>query len=107
MDLWPLVGLGGDFLTFVGSFLVAWDAVMKKPEFLQIQRISKLVEDDLKGVVPEIDGIRVKSPADVQYLFVRRSARYAVRGCVLLAVGFLLLFVSRLIEVAGPAFAKK
>ena len=53
----------------------------------------------MKDLTVEIFGVVVKSEQDVERAFIRRSARKAVWGCGLLAIGFLVLVVSRLMEM--------
>jgi uncharacterized membrane protein len=93
-----MVGLGGDAFTLVGGLLLAWDTVEKEEEVKKIEKIMGTLKA-MTGLRVEIFGVAVKNEQDVVRAFIRRSARKAVWGCGLLAIGFLLLVASRLMEI--------
>lgn len=98
----PMLGLAGDALTVCGGLLLAWDTVQKDREVRQVKNTARAIESPLlKGLPIEIDGVLVVCESDVERAFIRRSARKAAWGCVLLAAGFILLFATRLIEMVG------
>jgi len=94
------IGLGGDALTFLGGAVLALDAVNQEKEARKIRRISRIIgEPGFKKLVIEIAGTQVQDEGDVEAAFIRRSARIARYGFVILNVGFFLLITSRLIEL--------
>jgi|HubBroStandDraft_6_1064221.scaffolds.fasta_scaffold2340950_1 hypothetical protein len=100
----PAVGLLGDLLTFTGGILLAWDVVQKERELQEIARVTSALKlPGMIGLNIEYRGVLIKSEIDIVHAFIRRSARKAAWGCVFLAFGFLLLLVSRIIELGGPS----
>jgi len=102
MHMAPIVGLGGDALTFLGGILLAIDATKRERE---LRRLRALKHPHLARLVIEVDGVVVKSADDLETMYVHRSSKTAVRGCCALAAGFLLLLLARGLEVATPAFS--
>ncbi|HVB33856.1 MAG TPA: hypothetical protein VNJ52_05715 [Patescibacteria group bacterium] len=89
-------GLIGDLLTVIGSILLAFDAITKEHEFDQIARATKLLNaSKLCKIRFKDEGVELTDENDVRRALIRRSARKAKWGCILLAIGFILLAFSR------------
>jgi hypothetical protein len=99
-ELSATVGLIGDILTFCGSVTLAWDAVNKERESKKIRQIAKLLKvPSLAKLRIEFDGIVLSDEGDVERVFIHRTAKLALVGCTLLALGFCSLLATRLIEL--------
>jgi hypothetical protein len=98
LHIW--IGLLGDGLTFLGGAILALDAVNQEKEAQRIRKISRTIESPgFKRLLIEVDGATVKGEEDVEAVFLRRSAKIAKRGFIILNIGFLLLIASRLTEL--------
>ena len=92
-------GFLGDFLTFLGGIVLAFDAVREERKFRKLGEWVKTIEaPELKGVLLTFQGVKLKSGKDVELAFIRKSAKLALAGAIILTVGFLCLFVSRCLE---------
>src|SRR5437879_11805216 len=97
----PIVGLSGDLATFTGSVMICLDVVQREREFDWVRTVTKnmLSMLELKVRNIEIDGAIVKSKTGVQLTAIRRSAGKATWGCRILAGGFFLLLIARILEL--------
>jgi hypothetical protein len=102
-DLWvPGLGLVGDLLTFVGGFILAWDAAREEAHFRRLRGWAETFSSpQLVQLEVELGGIRIKSERDVELSFIRRSAKHAALGAGVLVLGFGLLLASRAVEIMG------
>lgn len=100
MTIGPVVGLLGDALTFSGGLLLAWDAVQKENEFDRVKRVARALQSpSMARLHVELEGIVVSDEKDVERAFIRRSAHKAAWGCRILAAGFFVLIVTRILDV--------
>jgi hypothetical protein len=100
MTYTSLIGLIGDLLNCSGGVLLAWEAIHQERDFQQIKRIAHAVkEKPLARLRVAIEGVQIVDETDVECAFIRRSARKAVAGCILLSIGFILLALSRVWEI--------
>lgn len=99
--LWaPGLGLVGDLLTFVGGFVLAWDAAREEAHFKRLRRWAEAFNSpQLVQLEVELGGIRIKNERDVELSFIRRSAKRAAIGAGILVFGFGLLLASRALEI--------
>lgn len=89
-------------LSFVGGVILALDALNKEREFNKIKKITRVVTSQkFQTLTVEVEGEVVKDGQDVDLTFLRRSVRLARIGFSLVAVGFLFLMASRMVEVSG------
>ena len=97
----PIIGLFGDVFTFAGGVLLAQDALQKEKEFDKIKRVSAALNSPFMAQLHvEVGGVRIwDTKEDVERAFVHLSARKAVWGFRILSGGFLLLIVTRTLEV--------
>ncbi len=93
------VGLIGDTLTFVGGLILAFDAVNRAREFEKIRRISKVLASGIHRLIVEVEGKTVEEEADIEAVFLRRSARFAAVGFAFLAFGFVGILAYRIMEI--------
>lgn len=103
MSAGALFGFLGDFLTFSGGIVLAVDAVREEKKLRKLRDWAKTIDaPELKGVIMTLQGVKLKTGEDIELAFVRKSAKLALTGTVILTVGFMCLFVSRCME-AKPA----
>jgi hypothetical protein len=96
------LGLPGDVLSFVGGVILALDALNKEREFNKIKKITRVITSPkFQTLTVEVEGEVVKDGQDVDLTFLRRSVRLARIGFSLVAVGFLFLMASRMVEIFG------
>jgi|HubBroStandDraft_6_1064221.scaffolds.fasta_scaffold177998_1 hypothetical protein len=96
------LGLPGDVLSFVGGVILALDALNKEREFNKIKKITRVITSPkFQTLTVEVEGEVVKDGQDVDLTFLRRSVRLARIGFSLVAVGFLFLMASRVVEIFG------
>jgi hypothetical protein len=96
------IGLAGDASTFLGGAILARDAVNQEREVQKIRTISRNIErPGFKKLVIEIADATVQGEEDVEAAFLKRSARMAKKGFIILSIGFLLLIASRLMELSS------
>lgn len=106
MTIQPLIGLGGDLATFFGGVVLAWDAIVKERQFKKRASNRKENSKQLESPLDRLTKVKVGDTVYLKYedveraLDIRQSARRAVRGCSLLVLGFVLLLITRLYEVA-------
>jgi hypothetical protein len=97
-----ILGLSGDTLTFIGSTLLALDALRPERAFREEQRVITVRSHPaLAKLTVEMDGRTLVNDEDVKLVFMHRRANKAKLGYVLLAVGFAALLVTRLLELKG------
>src|SRR2546421_6601472 len=93
------VGILGDGATFVGSVLLAWDALTPKKTRLEdehvvsVRRALRKLQD-----IQTPDGEAVNSDEDIRRFFTSRRAWKAKIGAIFLVVGFGALLTLRLNE---------
>lgn len=93
-------GFIGDLFTLTGSVLLAIDAITKEREFDKIAQIARrLTEPRLARIRFKEEGVEMSDERGVERVYIRRSARKAKWGCVLLAIGFILLAISRSLDL--------
>ncbi len=96
------LGLPGDVLSFVGGVILALDTLNKEREFNKIRKITRVITTPkFQTLTVEVEGEVVKDGQDVDLTFLRRSVRLARIGFSLVAVGFLFLMASRMVEILG------
>ena len=99
-----LVGLVGDSLTFIGSALLALDAILKERGFNRSKSLLETITNPaLAKVTLERNGIVLKNEDDVELLLIRSSVRRGIWGgnCIL-TIGFLCLSIARFDEPRTP-----
>jgi hypothetical protein len=102
MNAGTVMGFVGDTLTCVGGILLAWDAIHGEREFRRIRKIAQAIEEkSLARIHVVLEGVQISAESDVERAFIRRSARKALIGSILLAIGFVFLFVARVLEAAA------
>ena len=57
------------------------------------------VTDILRGLIVEVEGKTVEEEADIEAVFLRRSARFAAVGFAFLAFGFVGILAYRIMEI--------
>ena|SRR5271166_6051084 len=101
MDSWA--GLVGDSLTFIGSAILALDAILKEREFNKSKALLETITyRSLAKVTLERNGIVLKNEDDVELLLIRSSVRRGIIGGCILTTGFLCLLIARLGESSTP-----
>jgi hypothetical protein len=99
----PSLGLVGDALTFLGGFILAWDAAREAKHFKEVRRtVETLSSQELVRLRVEIGGIVISNEKDVELSFILRSAKKAFIGAVILTIGFGFLLAARLLEISWP-----
>ena len=99
MELARLLGYMGDSVTFVSGFLLSWDAMRSESEFIEATRIAEgLKHPVMENVTVKLDQLVIRNDQGVERVFRRRASRKAIAGSVLLAIGFVFLFFSRISE---------
>lgn len=108
MDIAPILGLLGDAFTLAGGLSLAWDTIEKEKEVRKIKDISKTIgKPGFDKLNIELYGEIVKTEDDVHRAFIRRTAKKAVWGCILLVMGFILLLAAHSIELLNPMLSTK
>lgn len=98
-----LLGLIGDIFNCAGGILLAWDAIHRERDFARIKSIAGTLQGKQFAKLRVVmEGIQIVDEADVECAFIRRSARKAVAGCILLVVGFSLQTAARIRETFNP-----
>ena len=99
VEISPVIGVFGDSATFAGSYWLARDAIKREQEFTRIRNvIARRKLPSIADLKLDMEGIILSSDDDVERAFIRFSARRAIWGCVLLAIGFFALLLVRVIE---------
>lgn len=89
-------GFAGDSLTFLGGLLLAIDAVDAERRFRRLRQWIKTIEDpEIEGVKLTMRDVLLRSAEDVELAFIRKSAKLALAGAIVLTTGFVALFISR------------
>lgn len=102
MTIAPIFGILGDGATFAGAILLAVEALRSEHDFDRVRAIGQgLQHPIMQNVRVAMDGLVVTGEADAQRAFLRRATRRAVWGTWCLAVGFGLLFTTRVLEIIG------
>ncbi len=92
-----LAGFLGDGLSFAGSLCLAYDALFKRKEqAVAAQKLQIVI--DFGDSAQNRDGATMTQDS-IAEAELAKSVRWARVGAVLLAMGFLLLFLSRLWEL--------
>lgn len=78
------------------------DALRRDREFKNQQQLGEVV-DELKGIELTKDGIKLTGDKSIEHVFIRQSVRRALWGTAIMALGFILLLVSRSIEAVTRA----
>jgi hypothetical protein len=100
MDIQPLVGLGGDVSTFVGGFILAWDAVKREREFMRVRELASTLKDTpFARLKLQLNDIVLVDEHSIERAFIRQSALQAAWGCSFLTIGFVLLLIARILEM--------
>lgn len=95
-------GFFGDFLTFFGGIVLAVDAVREEKKFRKLRAWAETIAaPELKGVILTFQGVKLKTGDDIELAFIRKSAKLALAGALILTIGFMCLFVSRCIETSS------
>lgn len=97
-----ILGFAGDTLTFFGGLILALDALGRDREFKKQQQLGEVVVD-LKGIELTKDGIKLTGDKSIEHVFIRQSVRRALWGTAIMALGFVLLLVSRSVEAVTRA----
>ena len=100
----PVFGLVGDTLTFFGGLILAIDAALQEKRFKRIRNKVKAYtspEFAQLRIVVEEDGILIRDEKDIEWSFIRHSARWATVGTVLLTLGFGFLILTRFLEISA------
>lgn len=95
-------GFFGDFLTFLGGIVLAVDAVREEKKYRKLRAWAETIAaPELKGVILTFQGVKLKTGDDIELAFIRKSAKLALAGALILTIGFMCLFVSRCIETSS------
>lgn len=96
-------GFAGDFLSFLGGFILSLDAIFEERKLRAIKDWEDTIAaPELAKVVMTRNGIKLKKKDDVELSFVRQSTKKAIWGAAILTLGFACLFFSRLLEAMHP-----
>lgn len=90
-------GFLGDGLTFAGGFILALEALMREREFFRKKNWGQTVAILKKARITK-NGVILTDDADVELAFIRQTATRALVGTVVLTLGFVCLFLSRLFD---------
>jgi hypothetical protein len=91
-----IVGAAGDFFTFVGGSFLAWDAIHVKSNHEIEVGVNEATG---RGRSVIIKGRKIERPGQTADLFEHLASRNAKIGFGLLAFGFFLLLIGRLMEI--------
>jgi hypothetical protein len=101
---WPLaskiLGFLGDATTLAGGITLAWEAITREKEFVDKKKWGKTVRV-LKQARLTRNGVILSDDEHVDLAFIRQSAKRAVVGTVILTIGFVFLFLSRICDALG------
>ena len=99
-----ILGFIGDFLTFAGGVVLAVDAALEEQKLKKMRAWIETIEaPELAQVILSRQGIQLKTKDEVERSFIRQSARHAKIGMIVLSIGFLFLFSSRISEALHAA----
>jgi hypothetical protein len=100
MEMKDWTGIVGDFLTFVGGIILARDAVLAVEHFNREENTLNTVEKlGLEVPLKSNDKHPLQNSDDVRRMYLRLLAKGARRGALLLAVCYLFLLVTRVLEI--------
>jgi hypothetical protein len=100
MEMKDWTGIIGDFLTFVGGIILARDAILAVGHFSKEENTLNTVEKLGRQVPLESkDKHPLQNSDDVRRMYLRLLAKGARRGALVLAVGYLFLLVTRVLEI--------
>jgi|SRR5450759_17477 hypothetical protein len=95
-------GFAGDFLTFLGGVILAFDALREERKLNKIKDWAATVESPaLAKVVITRKGVELHSEEDVELTFLRQSFKRALVGTLILTSGFVCLFIARILELTN------
>jgi hypothetical protein len=99
MSIGTWFGFAGDFLTFLGGLVLAVDALLEERKLNKIKDWAETVQSPaLARVVITRKGVQLRNEQDVELSFLRQSYKRAVCGTLILTLGFICLFVARVLE---------
>jgi hypothetical protein len=93
-----IFGVAGDALTFVGSVLLAWDALRREARVQSEQRQEGAVSELPPAVPIFVQSVRL-SRDGLKRLLARAEAARAKLGAIVLCLGFACLLTSRVLEI--------
>ena len=94
------LGFAGDIFTFVGGFILAWDALRRHEEFRKAKNLQSVVTR-FAGLDISQGDVRLSDSGSVELLFISRSVRRALWGTAIVTLGFLCLLAARITEMLG------
>ena len=93
-------GFCGDFLTFLGGIILAFDALREERKLKKIKDwVATVQSPALAKVVITRRGVELHSQEDVELTYLRQSFKRALAGTLILSAGFVCLFIARLLEL--------
>ena len=90
-----VLGFLGDFTTFVGGVVLAYEAITREREFHGKRKLTKTL-GALTRVTITHNGVLLTDDKDVELAFIRQTAKRAVIGTIVLTLGFIFLLIARL-----------
>jgi hypothetical protein len=96
-----IFGLVGDTVTFIGAVLLARGEAGEEARAREIEGTTTTYKTspELKKLVIEIEGLIIKREEDVEFAVTHRFSRRAGMGAWIIAGGFVLLLISRILEI--------
>jgi hypothetical protein len=97
----PIIGLFGDFFTFVGGIVLAWDVLRGPAHMERAHKIEEVLNrPSMKNRIVIIKGVRIEDTKGIDRVFIHLASRNAKIGSILLAIGFFLLLIHRVLELS-------
>jgi hypothetical protein len=94
-----VIGFLGDFYNFVAAVWLAYDLLFKERESERKEVLTQIREDIKGRSFPlTVDGVTVEGNADLDRVFIRRTAGGALSACLLLGFGLTLVLLARGLE---------
>lgn len=98
MDISRTIGFFADTFTFSGAVILAVDAFIRERDFSRQKDLISMVKSFAR-VRFVVEGIELIDENSTALVFIRQSARRALWGTIILAVGFIGQIVARVLAI--------
>jgi hypothetical protein len=99
----PAIGMVGDAISFTGALILALKEAGEEKKARELHDIVETFEKNpgMRRIEVSIEGIVIETERHIEIALSKRASRRARVGAVFLAIGFVFLFIGRLVEMLG------